>query len=173
MWLPKQTWQKGTTSDGKFTLLKSECLASCDVAPVVMVNDDLYKNLTPEKMDENFGWLRVEAKGLVTTHGSRKTHSLRTSGCTQTSIHLMYFVNTMAINISRRPIKEHQPEDICDMVMKSGLKGRGGAGFSTGLKWSFVPRDIEPRYLCCNADESEPGTFSNRYVLEKKSTSVD
>ncbi len=43
---------KGTTPDGKFTLLKSECLASCDVAPVVMVNDDLYKNLTPEKMDE-------------------------------------------------------------------------------------------------------------------------
>ena len=66
-----------------------------------------------------------------------------------------------------KTIKEHQPEEICDMVMQSGLKGRGGAGFSTGLKWSFVPRDIEPRYLCCNADESEPGTFSNRYVLEK------
>ena len=43
---------KGTTPDGKFTLLKSECLASCDVAPVVMINDDLYKNLTPQKMDE-------------------------------------------------------------------------------------------------------------------------
>ena len=66
-----------------------------------------------------------------------------------------------------KTIEEHQPEEICDMVMQSGLKGRGGAGFSTGLKWSFVPRDIEPRYLCCNADESEPGTFSNRYVLEK------
>ncbi|CAI8047270.1 NADH-quinone oxidoreductase subunit F 2 [Geodia barretti] len=51
--------------------------------------------------------------------------------------------------------------------MDSGLKGRGGAGFSTGLKWSFVPKDIKPCYLCCNADESEPGTFSNRYVLEK------
>ena len=66
-----------------------------------------------------------------------------------------------------KTIKEYQPEEICDMVTQSGLKGRGGAGFSTGLKWSFVPRDIEPRYLCCNADESEPGTFSNRYVLEK------
>ena len=43
---------KGTTTDGRFTLMKSECLASCDVAPVVMVNDDLYKNLTPEKVDE-------------------------------------------------------------------------------------------------------------------------
>ena len=43
---------KGTTDDGKFTILKSECLASCDVAPVMMVNDDLYKNLTPEKVDQ-------------------------------------------------------------------------------------------------------------------------
>ena len=43
---------KGTTADGKFTLMKVECLASCDVAPVIMVNDDLYKNLTPEKVDE-------------------------------------------------------------------------------------------------------------------------
>ena len=66
-----------------------------------------------------------------------------------------------------KALEEYQPDEIADMVMKSGLKGRGGAGFSTGLKWSFVPRDIEPRYLCCNADESEPGTFSNRYVLEK------
>ena len=66
-----------------------------------------------------------------------------------------------------KAITEYQPEDIAKMVMDSGLKGRGGAGFSTGLKWSFVPRDIKPCYLCCNADESEPGTFSNRYVLEK------
>ena len=66
-----------------------------------------------------------------------------------------------------KAIAEYQPEDIAKMVMDSGLKGRGGAGFSTGLKWSFVPRDIKPCYLCCNADESEPGTFSNRYVLEK------
>ena len=66
-----------------------------------------------------------------------------------------------------KALKELPPEEISDMVLQSGLKGRGGAGFSTGLKWSFVPRDIEPRYLCCNADESEPGTFSNRYILER------
>ena len=66
-----------------------------------------------------------------------------------------------------KAIAEYQPEDIAKMVMDSGLKGRGGAGFSTGEKWRTVPRDIEPRYLCCNADESEPGTFSNRYILEK------
>ena len=65
-----------------------------------------------------------------------------------------------------------EPSDLVDIIKDSGLRGRGGAGFSTGMKWSFVPKDIEPKYLCANADESEPGTFSNRYVLERKPHSL-
>jgi len=54
-------------------------------------------------------------------------------------------------------------------VKESGLRGRGGAGFPTGLKWSFVPKDTgNPIYLCCNADESEPGTFKDREIIVKK-----
>ena len=60
------------------------------------------------------------------------------------------------------------PEQIRDEVMKSGLRGRGGAGFSCGLKWSFVDRRSgKPIYLICNADESEPGTFKDRQILHK------
>jgi NADH-quinone oxidoreductase subunit F len=60
------------------------------------------------------------------------------------------------------------PEQIRDEVMKSGLRGRGGAGFSAGLKWSFVDRKSgKPIYLICNADESEPGTFKDRQILHK------
>ncbi len=60
-----------------------------------------------------------------------------------------------------------QPGDVIEEVKKSGLRGRGGAGFPTGLKWSFVPKDSpKPKYLCVNADESEPGTFKDRYLLE-------
>ena len=60
------------------------------------------------------------------------------------------------------------PEEIIDIIKKSGLRGRGGAGFPTGMKWSFIPRDIDkPVYLCCNADESEPGSFKDREILEK------
>ena len=51
------------------------------------------------------------------------------------------------------------PAAIVDEVKASNLRGRGGAGFSTGLKWTFLPQDVRPRYLCINADESEPGTF--------------
>ena len=60
------------------------------------------------------------------------------------------------------------PADITEMVKKSGLRGRGGAGFPTGVKWTFIPKDHPgPRYLVCNADESEPGTFKDRQLTER------
>src|SRR4051812_36872990 len=60
------------------------------------------------------------------------------------------------------------PNDIVEEVKKSGLRGRGGAGFPTGMKWSFIDKKSgRPRYLVCNADESEPGTFKDRYLMEK------
>ena len=60
-----------------------------------------------------------------------------------------------------------QPQQIIDEVKNSGLRGRGGAGFSTGMKWSFLPKNNEPRYLLCNADEGEPGTFKDRMMMER------
>jgi NADH-quinone oxidoreductase subunit F len=61
------------------------------------------------------------------------------------------------------------PEKLTDEVKKSGLRGRGGAGFPTGVKWGFVPKDTKgkPVYLLCNADESEPGTFKDRLLMEE------
>src|SRR3954470_6352071 len=60
------------------------------------------------------------------------------------------------------------PAEIVEEVKKSGLRGRGGAGFPTGMKWSFLAKpEGVPRYLVCNADESEPGTFKDRYLMEK------
>ncbi len=62
---------------------------------------------------------------------------------------------------------DQKPEDLVEAVKASGLRGRGGAGFPTGLKWSFLAKDVFPRYLCCNADESEPGTCKDRELLLK------
>jgi NADH-quinone oxidoreductase subunit F len=59
------------------------------------------------------------------------------------------------------------PDQIVDMVKASGLRGRGGAGFPTGMKWQFVDKKIEPRYIACNADESEPGTFKDHLLMER------
>jgi NADH-quinone oxidoreductase subunit F len=65
-------------------------------------------------------------------------------------------------------IGKKSPDECIEIVKASGLRGRGGAGFPTGLKWSFVPKDSpKPKYLVCNADESEPGTFKDRELMEK------
>jgi NADH-quinone oxidoreductase subunit F len=70
-------------------------------------------------------------------------------------------------NAVSKALKEMAPGDVIDLVKKSGLTGRGGAGFLTGLKWSLIPEnDPRMRYLVANADEMEPGTFKDRYLLE-------
>jgi NADH-quinone oxidoreductase subunit F len=67
----------------------------------------------------------------------------------------------------RKVMKGMSPKSIQDLVKESNLRGRGGAGFATGLKWSFVPMDApKPKYLIANADEMEPGTFKDRILLE-------
>ncbi len=69
----------------------------------------------------------------------------------------------------RKALTSMEPKAVTDLVKASGLKGRGGAGFSTGLKWSFVPMGPDaarPKYLVCNGDEMEPGTFKDRLLLE-------
>ena len=65
-----------------------------------------------------------------------------------------------------RKVLAMQPAEVVEVVKESGLRGRGGAGFPTGVKWSFMPREKnKPHYLCCNADESEPGTFKDREIM--------
>ncbi|MGB9898557.1 MAG: NADH-quinone oxidoreductase subunit F, partial [Thermanaerothrix sp.] len=66
----------------------------------------------------------------------------------------------------KKAVTELQPAQIIQMVKDSGLRGRGGAGFPTGLKWSFLPNDLWPHYVVANADESEPGTFKDREIME-------
>src|SRR6186713_2010218 len=66
-----------------------------------------------------------------------------------------------------KALKTMSPDQVTEEVKKSGLRGRGGAGFPTGLKWSFLAKpEGVARYLVCNADESEPGTFKDRYLME-------
>ena len=66
-----------------------------------------------------------------------------------------------------KALKQMSPDSITEEVKKSGLRGRGGAGFPAGMKWSFIAKpEGVPRHLVCNADESEPGTFKDRYLME-------
>jgi len=66
-----------------------------------------------------------------------------------------------------RAVRELSPNEVYEAADKSGLRGRGGAGFPTGRKWSFLPKETTPRYLVCNCDEAEPGTFKDHMLLEE------
>jgi NADH-quinone oxidoreductase subunit F len=67
-----------------------------------------------------------------------------------------------------KTVNEMTPAQVIDAVKASGLRGRGGAGFPTGLKWTFLPKDHPgPIYMCINGDESEPCTFNNRILVEE------
>ncbi len=66
----------------------------------------------------------------------------------------------------KKAVLEHSPQEVIQIVLDSNLRGRGGAGFPAGRKWSFIPKDAEIKYVTVNADESEPGTFKDRELLE-------
>lgn len=81
---------------------------------------------------------------------------------------LKVYESTGGYKSLRRAVKEMTPLDVINVVKESALRGRGGAGFPTGLKWTFLPKDHPgPIYMCINADESEPGTFNNRILMEQ------
>jgi NADH-quinone oxidoreductase subunit F len=76
-------------------------------------------------------------------------------------------LDTGAYEAARKVVKEIAPDDLIESVKESGLRGKGGAGFPTGMKWSFVPKDVFPKYIVVNHDEGEPGTFKDREIAER------
>lgn len=88
---------------------------------------------------------------------------------TRNAITMAGYIKNGGYRALRKVFKEMKPEEVVGEVKQSGLRGRGGAGFPTGLKWSFMPKgDSGPKYIACNADESEPGTFKDREILENE-----
>src|SRR6185503_15684913 len=80
---------------------------------------------------------------------------------------LRVYEGTGGYSALRQILTTMTPPAVTELVKASGLRGRGGAGFPTGLKWTFLPKDHPgPIYFLLNADESEPGTFNNRYLME-------
>jgi NADH-quinone oxidoreductase subunit F len=98
-------------------------------------------------------------------------------GCEPLQLRRVHLENSRSLDVYRanggfealkKVLDSMSPDDVINEVKKSSLRGRGGAGFPTGMKWSFVPKDSpKPKYVVCNADESEPGTFKDRYLMER------
>src|SRR6516162_6190599 len=166
---------KETTPDGVFSLEEVECIGACTGAPALQVNYDFYENLTPLKFDRIIEELDKGKRPdpvAVTTGAIRERDKLETALISKRwgqkdSQKVDVYLQTGGYQALDKALKEMTPESIIDEVKKSSLRGRGGAGSPTGMKWSFVPKDSpKPKYVLCNADESEPRTCKDRPLME-------
>ena len=157
-----------TTKDGLFTVSAVEDLGACGTCPVIQVNDRYYEAMTPEKADSLIASLRQEEwpDWPVSTHFASECNILLRRRGKQDSTSLKGYVADGGYSALNTALTM-TPEAVAETVKTSNLRGRGGAGFPTGLKWNFVPKDTKkPVYLICNADEGEPGTFKDRQIME-------
>jgi NADH-quinone oxidoreductase subunit F len=166
---------KEVSPSGTFSLEEVECMGACTGAPAMQVNYDFYENLDPDKVDALFEQLQAGKKPAPVPATSGALHERLPAEIPviskrlgiRDSRKLDVYMQHEGYQAIERALKQMTPEQIIDEVKKSNLRGRGGAGFPTGMKWSFVPKDSpKPKYLLCNADESEPGTCKDRPLME-------
>ena len=160
---------------GTFSLEEVECIGACSGAPAMQVNYDFHEELDANKVDAILEQLeagRIPKPVPVISGALHERHpdeiviiSKRFGVANSTKIDT--YLQTGGYTALQKALTQMTPDSIIDEVKKSSLRGRGGAGFPTGMKWSFVPKNIDkPKYVLCNADESEPGTSKDRPLLE-------
>lgn len=168
----------GTTADRFFTLELSACLGACEVAPAMQINEVVHGNLTREKIrqvladyragkEPDYRQLPYSTKDLRRFKQSPDEQVLLANVGLIDPLKIEDYVARDGYGALKKAVTAMTPEAVIAEVKASGLRGRGGAGFPTGLKWSFTrPLAATPKYIICNADEGEPGTFKDRYLLE-------
>ena len=166
---------KETTTDGVFSLEEVECIGACTGAPAMQVNYDFFENLTALKFDRVIEELDLGKRpepepvtsGALHMRHPAETPLISKNWGVQDSHKIEVYLRQGGYQALAKALKEMTPEAIIEEVKKSNLRGRGGAGFPTGMKWSFVPKDWpKEKYVICNADESEPGTCKDRPLME-------
>jgi NADH-quinone oxidoreductase subunit F len=158
---------KGVTADRLFSLEEVECIGACSWAPAIQVNYDFHNGLTPEQVPAIVASYReANAKaalpGLVSHPDEVKIVS-KSFG--QGAAQIDKYIELGGYQSAKKCLKQG-PDWIIDEMKASNLRGRGGAGFPTGLKWSFVPKQSDkPKYVLVNGDESEPGTCKDHLIF--------
>src|SRR5437899_8643566 len=166
---------KETTKDGVCCLHSVECTGAGTGGPAMQANDDFCADLTASKFDRITEDLdagkRPAPVGVITgalhDRDPQETPLISKLWGIKDSRKIDVYLQHGGYQALEKALKEMSPASIIDEVKKSNLRGRGGAGFPTGMKWSFVPKDNpKPKYVICNADESEPGTCKDRPLME-------
>lgn len=169
-----------TTPDGKYSLNLVACLGSCGTAPAMRINDDYFEKVNEEKLsrivecmknddDENLRKLKIGLLDFFKQEEDESLPRIVTKNLYRANYtpHVDDYIKQGGYEALKKALSM-KPEDVIEEVKKSTLRGRGGAGFPAGMKWSFLPKDLtKPRYMCVNADEGEPGTFKDRYIMER------
>jgi len=156
------------SKDGNVSIEFVECLASCGTAPVCMINDDLHENVNPDSPPD---LVRPQLSTLnsqpLSPHPLERRIVFKNIGRKDWTIDIDCYLGDDGYKQLEKAVTMSRV-DILNEVKTSALRGRGGAGFPTGVKWSFIkPDEKKPVYLICNADESEPGTFKDRYIIHQ------
>ena len=155
-----------TTADGEFTLELSSCLGACDHAPAFLLDDALCADVNGEDLPglleaaRRSGWVGPREGPAAILGGPRRLLK-------DLAGRVEDVVAAEAYEGLRKAVARMTPDEVLAAVREAKLRGRGGAGFPTARKWEFARRAVgEPKYLVCNADEGEPGTFKDRVLLE-------
>jgi len=166
--------QPGETTPGQeVTLTEVECLCACEMAPMAQVDERFVGPLEGETVDT------VIQDALSEPGSPASTPEPDPFICSDGPVLSMRFkdpdgtwyqdyVADDGYSAARKALTSMTPEQVIDEVSEANLRGLGGAGFPAGRKWSFVPKETtQPKYLVVNADEGEPGTFKDRYIMER------
>jgi NADH-quinone oxidoreductase subunit F len=161
-----------TTPGGELTLTEVECLCACEIAPMAQLDEQFVGPLDASTLEavlrkalghSDASDRIADPEPYVSAEGPVLSTRLRDPDGTWWDSYVAGGGYTAA-----RKALSMTPEQVIDEVSHAGLRGLGGAGFPTGKKWSFIPKaNPRPRYLVVNADEGEPGTFKDRYLLER------
>jgi NADH-quinone oxidoreductase subunit F len=155
------------SADENYSVEFVECLASCGTAPVCMVNDDLIESVDPTSAADRLLSRTSPLKHQTFPHPLERRIVFKNIGSPDWKVDIETYLEAGGYQDLRKALKMSRT-DIVNEVKTSGLRGRGGAGFPCGVKWSFIkPDEKKPVYLICNADESEPGTFKDRYIIHE------
>jgi NADH-quinone oxidoreductase subunit F len=155
--------------DGAYSVEFVECLASCGSAPVAMVDDLFRENVKLEDAPRLLELQRSDATmpRVLAPHPREKRLVFKNIDRDGWTNDIDCYLRDGGYEDLKKAFGM-APEAIVEEVKKSGLRGRGGAGFPCGVKWGFIKRGgPKPTYLICNADESEPGTFKDRYIIHQ------
>jgi NADH-quinone oxidoreductase subunit F len=153
--------------DGNYSVEFVECLASCGTAPVCMIGEELRENVDVDSIADLLRHQTSNIKHQASAHPLEHRLIFQNIGREDWTTDIDCYLRNSGYEQLKEALTMPRSE-IVDKVKNSGLRGRGGAGFPCGVKWSFIkPDEKKPVYLICNADESEPGTFKDRYIIHE------